>query len=339
MNHDVFISYSSRNKPTALAICHVLEEHRIKCWIAPRDIPPGADYGDVIDDAIVACRLFLLVFSEPASLSQWVKGELNLAFSEKKIIIPYRIDDTPLKGAMRLILNQMHWIEAYPDAASKFGDLVDAAERFLGRQPTLTAAPTRAAEPVAAPIVKEKVYRVGDYYHENGKEGIVFEVDAEGRHGKIVGLRQGEELRWCSKEEYAANRDISSGATAAADGMYNQRMIERTAGWREKFPAFAWCASQGEGWYLPAIDELGLLLLDTVVHEAVNRTLIQRGGKPLVGVKASGDYWSSTENTAPPMFRSQKSQWFARRVSMHYMSSQGMSEKSCTCFVRAVTAF
>ena len=119
MNHDVFISYSSRNKPTALAICHVLEEHRIKCWIAPRDIPPGADYGDVIDDAIVACRLFLLVFSEPASLSQWVKGELNLAFSEKKIIIPYRIDDTPLKGAMRLILNQMHWIEAYPDAASK----------------------------------------------------------------------------------------------------------------------------------------------------------------------------------------------------------------------------
>ena len=116
-------------------------------------------------------------------------------------------------------------------------------------------------------------------------------------------------------------------------------MIERTAGWREKFPAFAWCASQGEGWYLPAIDELGLLLLDTVVHEAVNRTLIQRGGKPLVGVKASGDYWSSTENTAAPMFRSQKSQWFARWVSMHYMSSQGMSEKSCTYFVRAVTVF
>lgn len=339
MNHDVFISYSSRNKPTALAICHVLEEHRIKCWIAPRDIPPGADYGDVIDDAIVSCRLFVLVFSEPASLSQWVRGELNLAFSEKKIIIPYRIDDTPLKGAMRLILNQMHWIEAYPDAASKFGDLVDAAERFLGRQPAISSVSEQVAETVAAPIVKEKVYRVGDYYRENGKEGIVFEVDATGRHGKIVGMRQAGELRWCSKEEYAANRDISSGATAAADGMYNQRMIERTAGWREKFPAFAWCASQGEGWYLPAIDELGLLLLDTVVHEAVNRTLIQRGGKPLVGVKASGDYWSSTENTAAPMFRSQKSQWFAWRVSMHYMSSQIMSEKSCTCFVRAVTAF
>jgi len=62
-----------------------------------------------------------------------VKGELNLAFTEKKIIIPYRIDETPLKGAMRLILNQTHWVDAYPDAESKFGELVEAAERFLGR--------------------------------------------------------------------------------------------------------------------------------------------------------------------------------------------------------------
>lgn len=58
MNHDVFISYSSRNKPTALAICHVLEEHGVRCWMAPRDIPPGADYGDVIDEAIVALPAF-----------------------------------------------------------------------------------------------------------------------------------------------------------------------------------------------------------------------------------------------------------------------------------------
>ena len=136
MNHDVFISYSSRDKTTALAICHVLEEHRIRCWMAPRDIPPGADYGDVIDEAIVGCRLFVLVFSGPATLSQWVKGELNLAFTERKIIIPYRIDETPLTGAMRLILNQTHWIEAYSDAEARFGELVEATERFLGRLPT-----------------------------------------------------------------------------------------------------------------------------------------------------------------------------------------------------------
>ena len=43
MEHEVFISYSSKNKNAAVAICHILEENEIKCWMAPRDIPPGAE--------------------------------------------------------------------------------------------------------------------------------------------------------------------------------------------------------------------------------------------------------------------------------------------------------
>lgn len=383
MNHDVFISYSSRNKATALAICHVLEEHRIRCWMAPRDIPVGADYGDVIDEAIVACRLFVLVFSEPASLSQWVKGELNLAFTEKKIILPYRIDAAPLKGAMRLILNQMHWVEAYPDAEAKFGELVESAARFLGR-PAESAAPAASAasaasvpsaasartdaaapvvaaagvssaesvgseipvgsiEPSAAPVSEvhaaARRYAVGDYYDVGGKRGIVFEVDASGQHGKIVGLNQSPELRWCTKEEYAERRDIATGATDRRDGRCNQRTIERITGWREKYPAFAWCAAQGEGWYLPSIGELETLLLNDAVHEAVDRTLLRNNGAKLCGAKEHGDYWSSSESMDPPMFRSQKSAWFAKRVSMYYMSARGAGEKTCNCFVRAVAAF
>lgn len=337
MNHDVFISYSSRNKATALAICHVLEEHRIRCWMAPRDIPVGADYGDVIDEAIVACRLFVLVFSEPASLSQWVKGELNLAFTEKKIILPYRIDAAPLKGAMRLILNQMHWVEAYPDAEAKFGELVESAARFLGRAEV--GAPrteTVAPQPASAPA---RCYKLGDYYDVGGKRGIVFEVDASGQHGKIVGLNQSPELRWCTKEEYTERRDIATGATDRRDGRCNQRTIERITGWREKYPAFAWCAAQGEGWYLPSIGELETLLLNDAVHEAVDRTLLRNNGAKLCGAKEHGDYWSSSESMDPPMFRSQKSAWFAKRVSMYYMSARGTGEKTCNCFVRAVAAF
>ena len=244
MNHDVFISYSSRNKPTALAICHVLEEHGVRCWMAPRDIPPGADYGDVIDEAIVACRLFVLVFSEPASLSQWVKGELNLAFTEKKIIIPYRIDETPLKGAMRLILNQTHWVDAYPDAESKFGELVEAAERFLGR-PAVGAFRTEPVVPPSAPTpAPARRYKVGDYYNVDGKRGVVFEVDTTGEHGKIVSLTE-KGLYWSTDEEY--DRAIVTGAIHRAEGLWNQRIIERIDGWREKYPAFAWCAAATDG--------------------------------------------------------------------------------------------
>lgn len=125
MEHDVFISYSSKNRRVADAMCHVLEEHGITCWIAPRDIPGGTEYGDVINDAIRNCRIFIIIFSEPASLSHWVKGELNVAFNAGKYIIPYRIDETPLRGSMELMLNQMHWIDAVPDAKARFKELVE----------------------------------------------------------------------------------------------------------------------------------------------------------------------------------------------------------------------
>ena len=41
MSHDVFISYASQDKSTADAICNALEQKRIRCWIAPRDVLPG----------------------------------------------------------------------------------------------------------------------------------------------------------------------------------------------------------------------------------------------------------------------------------------------------------
>ena len=40
MNHDVFISYNSTDLHIAEAVCHYIEERRLRCFIAPRDITP-----------------------------------------------------------------------------------------------------------------------------------------------------------------------------------------------------------------------------------------------------------------------------------------------------------
>ena len=133
MNHDVFISYSSHDKEAAQAICHTLEQNEIRCWMAPRDIPPGSEYGDLIDEAIKSCTVVVVLFSETAATSLWVKGELNIAFEEQKVIIPFRLDKTPLKGQNRVILNQKHWIDAYPDYKTKFNDLVYAVAQSVGK--------------------------------------------------------------------------------------------------------------------------------------------------------------------------------------------------------------
>lgn len=140
MNHDVFISYSIQDKDAAQAICHILEQNEIKCWIAPRDIPPGSEYGDLIDEAIKVSTVVVVLFSQNAAASLWVKGELNIAFEEQKVIIPFRLDKTPLKGQNRIILNQKHWIDAYPDYKTKFNDLVNAVKQSIGTKLNTTPA-------------------------------------------------------------------------------------------------------------------------------------------------------------------------------------------------------
>ncbi|MBQ9356699.1 MAG: toll/interleukin-1 receptor domain-containing protein [Prevotella sp.] len=162
MNHDVFISYSSKNRTAAQEVCNVLEENDIRCWIAPRNITAGAQYGDLIEDAIKTCKVVVVLFSESAAASQWVSGELNVAFEENKIIIPLRIDQTPLKGQNRVMLNQRHWIDGSADYRAKFTDLVLAVSQATGsrqdstesnisqqKQQTAAAPTTPAAAPVA----------------------------------------------------------------------------------------------------------------------------------------------------------------------------------------------
>jgi TIR domain len=67
MAHDVFISYSSQDKPIADAICATLEQNAVRCWIVPRDIRPGADWGESIVHALAGSRVFVLVLSGSAN--------------------------------------------------------------------------------------------------------------------------------------------------------------------------------------------------------------------------------------------------------------------------------
>ena len=136
MEHDVFISYSSADKTIAHAMCHYLEEAKIRCWIAPRDIEGGKEYGDVIEAAIAKAKIFIIVYSASSSVSKWVKAETNLALSGGKVIIPYKIDDVVLSGAMRLYLNDKHWIDAFPHPSAHFQQVLSATQGVLNKRVT-----------------------------------------------------------------------------------------------------------------------------------------------------------------------------------------------------------
>lgn len=131
MNHDVFISYSSKNKKVADAVVHYLEENKIRCWVAPRDIPPGSNYGDVIVEAIKTTRVFVLLYSGFSAVSPWVEKETNRAVAYGKIIIPFKMDEAIVSGAMELYLNDRHWIDAFPEPEKHFQKLLRSLQNFL----------------------------------------------------------------------------------------------------------------------------------------------------------------------------------------------------------------
>jgi TIR domain/NACHT domain len=66
----VFISHSSKDRETADAICAHLESAGIKCWIAPRDIEPGATWTKGIMQGLEGCRV--LAFLNDAWTSEHV---------------------------------------------------------------------------------------------------------------------------------------------------------------------------------------------------------------------------------------------------------------------------
>lgn len=123
-------------------------------------------------------------------------------------------------------------------------------------------------------------YKVGDFYNENGKVGVVFEVNADGTSGKISSVNAiSNSTAWCA-DKHLANGIV--GANSTTNGEYNVKAIMRVADWQKKYPAFALCTTlSGEGWYIPSVAEL-----KSIYESRSNRCV------PLLNTQA----WSSTED-------------------------------------------
>jgi hypothetical protein len=113
MAHDVFISYSNKDKPSADAACALLEARGIRCWIAPRDILPGADWGESILDALGGARVFVLVFSSHANTSQQIKREVERAVNLGIPVIPVRIENVAPARSLEYFISTPHWLDAF----------------------------------------------------------------------------------------------------------------------------------------------------------------------------------------------------------------------------------
>src|SRR3954470_8780828 len=148
MAHDVFISYSSKDKPTADAVCATLEARGIRCWIAPRDILPGMDWGEAIIDAIEQSRVMVLVFSRNANALPQIKREVERAVNKNVTVIPVRIEDVPMSKSLEYFVSTPHWLDALTPPLERYMvQLADTLRVLLDRMRAVRPPPEQPSTP------------------------------------------------------------------------------------------------------------------------------------------------------------------------------------------------
>ena len=141
------------------------------------------------------------------------------------------------------------------------------------------------------------------YYLYKGSDGL--------EHGLIVALTESTPLAW-------QTTGILVNANRTEDGAYNTALMTGS-------PAATYIATLGAGWYLPSLDELGLLYYN---RYSAQKGLRLGGNTLLQWNSLTAWYWSSSEYDASYAFR--------------YSFLDGVADqniKTTACYVRAVRAF
>lgn len=137
MNHDVFISFSFKDQQVAENLVNILaSKYGISAWICTRDLNGGSLFKAQIPDAIDAADVVVFMQSQSSIESREVPKEIGIAFDTEKTIIPFRLDETPLKAELRYDLYGVEYIDAtVPSFEERADELAQSILKALGRDP------------------------------------------------------------------------------------------------------------------------------------------------------------------------------------------------------------
>ena len=109
----VFVSHASNDSDAGMRLAGQIEAMGIPCWIAPRDVQFGANWGGEIVDAIKACEVYVILLSANANKSIPVENELVCAGNYKKTIVPLRIENVKPSKNIELHVGARHWVDLF----------------------------------------------------------------------------------------------------------------------------------------------------------------------------------------------------------------------------------
>ena len=352
--YDIFISYSHEDIAFADKVCKVLDEYakyyKISYFIDRSRLKVGSSYFDRISEAIVQSKAVLFLASKNSFGSEFCFDELSLAKEERIAIYRYNLDSAKVPVGMKLLFANLQYLDSSTCPieemiTSVLSNILNCEVKPLSEMELKAKKPQRTTKrgskwlgwvvgvvAVVALLFGAREafgYKVGDCYDDGEKQGVVFDVDITGLHGKIVSFDQAEQP-WCTDTQLS--KEVVTGASSETDGMDNSaKVLARSDA--EHYSAFVWCRNKGKSWYLPAIEELELLLLNDQVRLEVNRTLSDKGAIPMADKKSWACYWSSTECWE------KQPEYYSWHVDMYNANSNYGNKNNFYYYVRAVAKF
>ena len=137
---DIFISYSSNDEQLANQLCEFFEKEKLSCWIAPRNIAVGKEYGGEIIKGIEESKVFFLCLTKSSNESQHVLREVERAVNRKMPVVVYQHEETTLSKSMEYFLASTQWF--IPGKDNDLEKLIWTVESIIEKQSKTPSAET-----------------------------------------------------------------------------------------------------------------------------------------------------------------------------------------------------
>ena len=201
MKYDVFISYSSHDQKIVEGLCAYLEQYKIRCFVAYRDIPRGKPWPPYIPEALNESRMMVVVFSGNFNRSEEVDRELTIASKKKKPILTFRLSDEEFKGTKEYYLSNINWIDAFPNPENAFGNITDSIVKLLDIDVDL-----QEESVIERSNINEISYELKNIIKlaELGVDGVKIHMLCALEGTKVAKMYRDGELDFMSEDEYVS---------------------------------------------------------------------------------------------------------------------------------------
>lgn len=122
----IFLSHSTENEDIMLNIAAYLEAHGYPTWYAQKHILPSENYQTKIIDALEEVDIVMVLVTKEVEKSEFVPKEIDRAITYNKIIIPLRVDGSPIPRNLNLFLCNIQWFDLL-----KYATLQEALDALM----------------------------------------------------------------------------------------------------------------------------------------------------------------------------------------------------------------